>query len=151
MWRIFEPKGCAKLLLAEIGGEPLSGLLLIAFNDTVVCKKAGWSAKNPGLKSNELLHYRAMSWAREHGYRYYDFEGIPFEAAEKLLNGAKMSPSVLDPDKRYKLKYGGDVTLFPRPYYYITDPFIRKAHDFLYPRIVDTPFYQRIEDFIRKA
>lgn len=111
--------GCgdrAELLLAECGQRVLSGALIIGYGDTVVYKAGAWSGERSDLHPNELMHWYAMQWARERGYRYYDFEGIPDSVARAKLVGANLPEEGTRGATRFKLGMGGKVTLCPWAY-----------------------------------
>jgi lipid II:glycine glycyltransferase (peptidoglycan interpeptide bridge formation enzyme) len=60
--------------------------------------------------TNELMHYTAMCWARDQGFRYYDFEGIPVDVAETVLEGG---PAPTKGVPFFKLGFGGNAVVFP--------------------------------------
>lgn len=137
---IFGPSSHFQLFVAEYEGRALSAALLIAFGDTVVYKKGGWSGEEGARHPNELLHWTAMKWARDAGYRYYDFDGINEIAARGLLNGAASPAVPVDSVTRFKLGYGGGVTLNPDPYEYIYNQPLR----YLYRRLHAHPSTHRL-------
>jgi lipid II:glycine glycyltransferase (peptidoglycan interpeptide bridge formation enzyme) len=113
---LFGSGGRAELLLAECGQRVLSGALIIGYGDTVASKAVAWSGERSDLHPNELMHWRAMQWARERGYRYYDLEGIPESVARAKLVGANLPAEGTRGPARFKLGMGGEVTLYPRAY-----------------------------------
>ncbi len=114
MLRQFGPR--AELLLAERGGEVLSGALVVGYGDTVVYKMGAWSGEHTALTPNELLHWHAMQWARDRGYRYYDLDGINEYVAEAIVAGDAVPEQGRRGTTNFKLGLGGEVTLFPRAY-----------------------------------
>jgi lipid II:glycine glycyltransferase (peptidoglycan interpeptide bridge formation enzyme) len=112
--RQFGPR--AELLLAERDGEVLSGELIIGYGETVIDKVAAWSGEHANLSPNELLQWRAMQWARDQGYRYYDLEGISESVAQAIVAGDGVPESGRRGPTNFKLGLGGDVVLLPRAY-----------------------------------
>ena len=106
----------AELLLAELDGVVLSGVLIVGYGDTVIYKMGAWSGENTKLTPNELLHWRAMQWARDRGYRYYDLEGIDESVGQAIVAGDAMPELGRRGTTNFKLGLGGKVTLFPRAY-----------------------------------
>jgi len=106
----------AELLLAERDGEALAGAIIIGYGDTVVYKMGAWAGQRPGLHPNELMHWHAIQWARDRGYRYYDLEGIHESVARARLAGAEMPTSGRRGTTHFKLGMGGEVTLYPHAY-----------------------------------
>jgi peptidoglycan pentaglycine glycine transferase (the first glycine) len=122
MWRVFNEKGHAHLLLAEYQGEPLASVLLIGFGDSVVYKMGGWSGANSSIRPNELLHWTGMQWGRDRGHQYYDLEGIDRSVGEALLAEPGRIRSPLHGTTRFKLGFGGEVVRYPGTYDYASHP-----------------------------
>jgi lipid II:glycine glycyltransferase (peptidoglycan interpeptide bridge formation enzyme) len=109
LWDAFAPAGHAQLVIVEHEGAPASAMLLITVGDTAIDKIAAWGGRSvPG--ANELMHYSAMCSARDRGFRYYDFEGIPVDVARSVLAGGPAPESGV---AVFKLRFGGDVVLYP--------------------------------------
>jgi peptidoglycan pentaglycine glycine transferase (the first glycine) len=125
IWRAFAPDHRARLLLAEQGGTALAGILVIGFGDSVVYKMGGWSGVQAGIHPNELLHWTAITWAHRNDYRYYDFDGIDESVARALANGEEPPGDVRHGVSRFKLRFGGDVAVFPGAYDYAYWPWLR--------------------------
>jgi lipid II:glycine glycyltransferase (peptidoglycan interpeptide bridge formation enzyme) len=124
MLRIMGPDGHAKIFLAEFGDEPLSAALLIAFGETVSLKRAAWSGSHGRLHPNNLLQWTVMRWAKEEGYRYYDFEGID-RPSTASADGSDPTPGSFS---SFKLGFGGTVVLSPGAYEHIHNPVLRRAY-----------------------
>jgi lipid II:glycine glycyltransferase (peptidoglycan interpeptide bridge formation enzyme) len=143
IWHSFP--GRAQVLLAEYQGKTVASTLLLAFGDTVSYKMGGWSGERQDVRPNELLHWTGMQWARDRGYRYYDFEGINPAAGEAVLSGrdyAGLDPSGIT---QFKLGLGGDVTRFPGCYDYTSQPLLRLALPWVSPRVERlTPIAHRL-------
>ncbi|MFA9432453.1 lipid II:glycine glycyltransferase FemX [Egicoccus sp. AB-alg2] len=106
-------RGHLQLFLAEYGGEPVSGMLGVTFGSTFVYKRGAWSGEHSGLHPNEALHWAAMRWARDAGYRRYDFDGIERSVAERVAGGHPLPKEAVSSVTRFKLGFGGEVILLP--------------------------------------
>jgi peptidoglycan pentaglycine glycine transferase (the first glycine) len=106
-------KGHLELFLAEHRGEAVSGMLAVAFGDTVVYKRGAWSGRHGELRPNEALHWAAIRWAHHAGYRWYDLDGIDRTAAEAAVEGRAVPEQHLQSVTRFKLGFGGKVMLLP--------------------------------------
>jgi len=93
----------------------LSALLILAYGEGAMYKMGGWSGEPRSIHPNELAHWNAILWARERGYRYYDFEGISPKYARALHAGLDPAPPARG-DARFKLGFGGEVALLPGTY-----------------------------------
>lgn len=111
MWDAFCGDDHAALLLVRDGDEIVSAALLLAYGDTVVYKMGGWAGGAPEKRPNEAMHWAGIHWARDHGYRWYDFEGLKPAAARAALAGETVQG--ID---GFKLGWGGEVALFPPAY-----------------------------------
>jgi lipid II:glycine glycyltransferase (peptidoglycan interpeptide bridge formation enzyme) len=113
IWRSFHPGGRVKLFLAEHDRRVLSALLLVGYGDSVVYKMGGWSGARHDIHPNELAHWTAIRWARDHGYRYYDLEGIDLPTARTIAGGEVVPRGEMSGLTSFKLGFGGDVVVFP--------------------------------------
>jgi lipid II:glycine glycyltransferase (peptidoglycan interpeptide bridge formation enzyme) len=118
MWRSFGDRGHARLLVAELDGRALASILLLTFGETVAYKMGGWAGERPDLHVNELLQWTGISWAHEHGHRYYDFEGVNWAVAKALLAEGGRPTSSAEGVSHFKLGFGGDLCVFPGTFDY---------------------------------
>jgi lipid II:glycine glycyltransferase (peptidoglycan interpeptide bridge formation enzyme) len=117
MWRSFESGGHVALFVAEHEGTAQAAQLLIGFGDTIIGKVGGWSGSAPALHPNELLDWTSIAWAKEQGYRYFDFEGVHPSVARAAAAGQTPRTDAVDGPTVYKLGFGGSLVLFPEAYY----------------------------------
>jgi lipid II:glycine glycyltransferase (peptidoglycan interpeptide bridge formation enzyme) len=77
LWQNLQPPGIARLLLAEVDQrQPLAGLLLLDFADTVAYTFGGSDPAGHVLRPNDTLHWHAIHDACERGYRFYDLAEV---------------------------------------------------------------------------
>lgn len=137
LWRAFADRGWVTLFVAETASEVVSATLAVAFGNTVVNKLSVWSGRFGSHKPNEALQWAVMQWAKKQGYRYYDLEGIERSAARAILQGESPAETEIDSVSHFKLRFGGDVVLYPAGYEHVYNPFTRWAYTAVYPRISD--------------
>lgn len=135
MWHIMEPHGYMKLFVAEFQGQVVAAMIAVPFRDTLLNKLSVWSGEQGQAKPNEALQWAAIGWARSHRYRYYDLEGI--------------EPDMDDPLSRFKLGFGGQVTLLPSATYYIANPILRQAAPYVLSRISGQGLLKRTLSHLR--
>jgi lipid II:glycine glycyltransferase (peptidoglycan interpeptide bridge formation enzyme) len=114
-WAELAPSGAARLSLAELDGRALSGLLLVGFGDTVIYKMGGWTGERTKARPSESIHWNGLLWAREAGFRYYDFEGIPPGVARAAATGEQL-PASASGVATFKLSFGGEPVFYPGTY-----------------------------------
>jgi peptidoglycan pentaglycine glycine transferase (the first glycine) len=107
--RLFVPSGRGNLLLAEVDGQLLAGLVVLtAGPGATACYMYGASAdEHRNLMPTYLLQWEAMLWAREQGCRVYDLWGVPDEDEETLEAGFTQRSDGLWGVYRFKRGFGG--------------------------------------------
>lgn len=149
VWRTLSPPGHVKLFLAEVDGEAVSSLLAIPFGDTVTYWRGAWSGRLGNVHPNEALQWAAITWAKSHGYRRYDFEGIDKNVAEAIARGEQGPKSRIHPLTSYKLGFGGHVALYPGLYNYMPNPLVRWAYGTIFARFAQEPVMTRVVNSAR--
>ncbi len=150
MQAAFSPHGNFKILVAECEGQPVSANLIIPFGNTVIAKMMGWSGGFRETRPNEALHWEIIHWAKSHGYRYVDLEGVDAEAAKKFLQGEPLPDSIRHSPDQLKYGLGGKVVLYPAAYEIIFNPVYRWLYSKLRVQVASQTLVSRILDLIRK-
>lgn len=125
LWRLYRPSGYIRLFIVEADSRLVSAMLAITFGGTVINRLSVWSGELGSAKPNDVLQWKAIEWAQEHGYHYYDLEGIHRPTAEALLCGEEIPDDALQSVTSFKLGFGGQVILYPRAHEYIGNPALR--------------------------
>ena len=108
MFEILHPQGYFTMLLAELNGTAIAGLILFKFKDTVSLEHIGSIPKYLLSRPNHLLFWKAIEMACSEGYRYCDFGKTPID-----------NKGLLDFKRRWGAK------MYDLPYFYY--PKIRGA------------------------
>jgi Uncharacterized protein involved in methicillin resistance len=151
LWQVFAPRGYARLFVAEVDGESVSAQLAITFGDTLVNKLSAWSGRSGNLRPNEVLQWGVIEWAKAHGFRHYDFEGIDVQAARAVLNGQPVPDDLKDTVTSFKLSFGGQVTLLPGVYDYVYNPVFRWAYASGFPRFAQSSLVRKTLNRMRTS
>ena len=106
----------------------------IIFGDTVVSKRAGWSGRHSKLNPTKRLIWAALNWAKQHGYKQYDLEGLDRDLASAIVGGDS-STLALGPDA-FKLGFGGRVIVLPENHEYVYGRITAWAHRNLWLKFV---------------
>jgi len=77
IWARFLAEGLAHLLLAEVEGAPVAGLILFRFGPTAWYFYGASTAQARDLMPNHALQWAALRWARAAGCTRYDWWGAP--------------------------------------------------------------------------
>ena len=134
LWRLFAPSGRLVIFVAELQGEMVAVELDIIFGDTVVSKRAGWSGRHSKLNPTKRLIWAALNWAKQHGYKQYDLEGLDRDLASAIVGGDS-STLALGPDA-FKLGFGGRVIVLPENHEYVYGRITAWAHRNLWLKFV---------------
>lgn len=115
-WATLHHAGHLELFVTEHDGTLMSGAVCTAFGDRVLFRHAGWfrSDKSARLRPNDLLHWRIIQWARDHGFSYYDMGGFDREIAAGMLRGEDPPAEFRSSYSQFKLGYGGELLVLPR-------------------------------------
>lgn len=128
-FELFTPDRAA-LLLAEVQGEPVAGLMVFMHGSTAYYLFGASSNAHREKMPAYLLQWEAMRWAKAHGCQNYDLWGIP-DADEATLESEFVahgeSSAGLWGVYRFKRGFGGRVTravstfdfVYNRPLYWI--------------------------------
>lgn len=110
-FELFAPSRAA-LLLAEVQGEPVAGLMVFAHGSTAYYLFGASSNTHREKMPSYLLQWEAMRWARAQGCQNYDLWGIPDldeTALEAEFVAHTEDPSGLWGVYRFKRGFGGQV------------------------------------------
>ena len=150
MKRVLEPHGHFKILLAKYEDLAVSGLLIIPFRETVITKIIGWSGLHGGLRPNEALYWGSIQWAKEHGYRYVDLEGIDPAVAADAQQGKPVADLISHSQDKIKYGFGGQIVLYPRAYDMVFNPIYRWFYHRLGSNVAMRSFVSKVKDFFHK-
>lgn len=106
---LFWPTGRVALLIAEVDGLPLAGLMVFCVGERSWYLYGASSDRERNRMPAYLLQWKAMLWAKEQGCRTYDLWGIPDEPEEKLERDFETRSDGLWGVYRFKRGFGGVV------------------------------------------
>jgi hypothetical protein len=118
-WEALAPSGRCAILIARHGGVPVSAVWLTSFAGTTTFRIAGWDAEaaaraGASKKTNELLHWAAVRWARSSGAHTHDLGGFDRRMAESALAGRDLPDEFRRTPDYFKYGFGGSLVLLPR-------------------------------------
>lgn len=108
-YKLFVPKGWARLLLAEVDGEEVAGLMVFALPPRSWYFYGASSTAHRDKMPTYLLQWDAMRWAKSIGCTTYDLWGVPDEDEETLENEFTQRSDGLWGVYRFKRGFGGDL------------------------------------------
>lgn len=150
-WESLHPRGWLQLFLAYHEGRPLAGIWNTAFGDTVTYRVPGWSGEERNLRLNVACHWRAIQWAKQNGYRYYDFGGIDRGYAERTLAGEPVPEEFLQSPGGFKVLFGGELVLLPTAHQFIFNPVARLIGGLMLSQLPRRKSLRRLADRVRNG
>jgi len=150
MRRVLGPHGHFQILIAKYEGRAVSGLLIVPFKDTVIAKIIGWSGLHRERRPNVALYWGSIQWAKEHGYRYLDLEGVDPEGARNALQGKPVTKLISHSPDKLKYGFGGKIVLYPEAYDIVYKPVYRWLYYGLQRRIARQSSISKAVDYFRK-
>jgi lipid II:glycine glycyltransferase (peptidoglycan interpeptide bridge formation enzyme) len=106
-YRLFVPRGSARLLLAEVEGEPVAALMVFALASRAWYFYGASGEAHREKMAPHLLQWEAMRWAKSLGCIKYDLWGVPDEDEATLEAGFERRCDGLWGVYRFKRGFGG--------------------------------------------
>jgi lipid II:glycine glycyltransferase (peptidoglycan interpeptide bridge formation enzyme) len=106
-YRLFVPRGWARLLLAEVEGEAVAAVMAFALGQRSWYFYGASSTAHREKMPTYLLQWEAMRWARSLGCTEYDMWGVPDEEREVLEENFTSRSDGLWGVYRFKRGFGG--------------------------------------------
>jgi lipid II:glycine glycyltransferase (peptidoglycan interpeptide bridge formation enzyme) len=126
-WDVMAPAGMLRMGVAEVEGTPVSAFLWVPFGDTMNCWRGGWSGEHTYRRPNEALDWAGISWALEHGLRWYDFHS----------------------EADYMRGFGGVRETSPGPLEKVLNPWLRPLYPRVFQRVLDTETVSRLKQVVK--
>jgi peptidoglycan pentaglycine glycine transferase (the first glycine) len=107
MYHLFAPRGRGQLLLAEVDGEPVAGVLILALPPRSWYLHGASGDAHREKMPTYLLQWEAIRWAKSLGCTTYDLYGVPDEDEEVLEAQFTQRNDGLWGVYRFKRGFGG--------------------------------------------
>jgi len=106
-YRLFVPQRRARLLLAEVKGEPVAAVMVFALPPRSWYFYGASGNEHRAKMPTYLLQWEAMRWAKSLGCTTYDLWGVPDEDLDALESEFAERGDGLWPVYRFKRGFGG--------------------------------------------
>ncbi len=128
IWERFLAEGLAHVLLAEVAGAAIAGLILFRFGRTAWYFYGASTAQARDLMPNHALQWAAMRWAKAAGCTHYDWWGAP-----DVLDESDPMWGVY----RFKQGFGGEFVPHIGAWDYPTNRPLYWAYTVAMPKVLD--------------
>jgi len=133
MWDELAPAGHLVAFIGEAAGHPVAMDIWTGCGGVLKLRLVGLDRVGEAAKLNVpgAIRWTAMRWARENGYRAFDFGGIRESSLAALATGEPVDVEALDGPDRYKVRFGGQLFRYPQPVELISSRALRAGYDAL--------------------
>jgi hypothetical protein len=70
VWKVYDPE-LSKIFLGRWKGKSISGVFIVIHRKTVYALGAGSFSEGWKVRPNDIMHWKVMEWAFQHGYSKY--------------------------------------------------------------------------------
>jgi lipid II:glycine glycyltransferase (peptidoglycan interpeptide bridge formation enzyme) len=102
--------------LAEYEGQVVASISHIVFGDTMFGYHVGASGPYRAVQAPSLTVWKAMLWAKERGFAWYDFGGIAEPIARAMQRNESLPDHPASGRARWKKSFGGELVFRPDAY-----------------------------------
>ena len=113
LWEVAGSSGFARLFLVRLGEEVVSAAFAFTIGDTIRVWKVGWSGAYQNKYPNHLMWWSIIRWAKENGFKLFDFVWVDDHDAKLLAQGEKRPEAFRDGTTRFKMGFGGRLVMIP--------------------------------------
>jgi hypothetical protein len=115
LYRELAPNGHAELFVGEVDGQPVAVDLVTMLGDTVQGRRCGFDSSGPGGRFSvpAAVRWEIIQWARNEGYRWLDFGGLPQRMLDDMLDRAIDNSAEWPSAHRAKLSFHGTPFRYP--------------------------------------
>lgn len=154
LWDLFAPNNWIVMHIAETEGKPVCASLSFTFGDTFRNSIWGWSGEYVHLNASDVIDWKTICWAKENGFRYYDFVHLDTVSAKALLSGDDVSDEIKARahygSTFYKMRFGGDVMFYPGSYSYFPSKMKKSFFIFMAHTVLNNTLVKKAIQFVRK-
>lgn len=115
LYRELDRRGKVVMFIGEVDGTPVSAELMTGCAGMLRGRLGGFDRSGPGARLSvpAAVHWAMIQWAKEQGYRWFDFGGLEPQTLAALLDGAGTDPPSIASIDQPKLTFGGVPYRYP--------------------------------------
>jgi len=128
-WDSFYEREWVRLFLIDYMQEPVCAAFGFSFGPILFMYQFGWSGQHGHMQPSKLLFWKTIEWAKNKGFRYYDFVSIDTEVSKAVEAGLPINEEL---QKRafygpthLKLSFGGTIVHLPGAFAYYPNVLLR--------------------------
>ena len=125
LWDAFHSRNMLHLFIAQNEQQPVAGLIVITTGLWARAWRIGWAGDQPEKHPTMVLYWKAIQWAKNNNYAYFDFLGLDIDDAKDLLSSRDKSAPFKCGITYSKVGMGGQIHLLAGEYCYFVNPLFR--------------------------
>ncbi|MDQ2881414.1 MAG: GNAT family N-acetyltransferase [Actinomycetota bacterium] len=131
LYRELAATGHAVLYVGEVDGVPVAADLMTGCGDMVRGRLSGFDRSGEAMRLSvpAAIRWEMIKWAKEQGYRWFDFGGLRPETLAALLDGSDCRTDTLPTADQPKVTFGGTAFRYPTPVEMIRPAALRTVYD----------------------
>jgi lipid II:glycine glycyltransferase (peptidoglycan interpeptide bridge formation enzyme) len=153
LWDNMSPQGWFKLFLLEYESDVVCALVGFSVGDTFRYWKWGWSGEYPELNFSSVLIWKTIGWAKENGFRYFDFVQVDYDVAlamkEKKELTTELNNRSFSGPTQFKVRFGGELVSTPGVYVLFRNRMIKFVFLKLVVKLLNSKRVNKLVSFIR--
>ena len=135
IWDLLSPNKWIHLHLGIVEGKVICADISYSIGNTFQATNWGWNNEYGNYNITEVFHWKLIQWAKEKGYKYFDFVQVDMKSVKVILsneNDDSIKSGKFYGPTLFKMQFGGSVVEYPKVYNY----FPGKFKQFLLHRII---------------
>jgi len=151
LYRELNQLGNAALFVGEVNGVPVSADVVTVCGGMVRGRLGGFNGEGETGKLSvpAAVRWEIIKWAKERGYRYLDFGGLPERMLTDMIDRGIHASDEWPSAQRSKLQFNGTPFRYPTPVELVRPPMLRLAYDWGTSRPSGMRLVQKVKDVLR--
>jgi lipid II:glycine glycyltransferase (peptidoglycan interpeptide bridge formation enzyme) len=153
LYRELAATGQVVLFVGEVDGAPVAADLMTGCGDMIRGRLSGFDRSGEAMRLSvpAAIRWEMIKWAKEQGYRWFDFGGLRSETLEALLDGHNRSTDTLPTADQPKVTFGGTAFRYPTPVEMIRPAALRAAYDLAWRSAAGRRLFSEVQSLLRRG
>jgi lipid II:glycine glycyltransferase (peptidoglycan interpeptide bridge formation enzyme) len=151
LYRELAATGHAVLFVGEVHGMPVAADLMTGCGDMIRGRLSGFDRSGEAMRLSvpAAIRWELIKWAKEQGYRWFDFGGLRPETLTALLDGAERGADTLPAADQPKVTFGGTAFRYPTAVEMIRPAALRTAYDLAWCSRTGRRLFAEVQSLLR--
>jgi lipid II:glycine glycyltransferase (peptidoglycan interpeptide bridge formation enzyme) len=151
LYRELAATGHAVLYVGEVDGVPVAADLMTGCGDMVRGRLSGFDRSGEAMRLSvpAAIRWEMIKWAKEQGYRWFDFGGLRPETLAALLDSSDYSADTVPTADQPKVTFGGTAFRYPSPVEMIRPAVLRTLYDVAWRSATGRRLFADVKSLLR--